>query len=68
MRDGASPSQKGTVGGASPASWTLTVPTSTWRTRHEWVPSRNTSPMFASTAKSSCTEPTVTPSGSRTTR
>ena len=38
MRDGASPSQNGTVGAALPASWTRTVPTSTWRTCHECVP------------------------------
>ena len=68
MRAGASPSQNGIVGGRSPASWTRTVPTSTLATRHECVPSRKMSPAVASTAKSSCTEPTVTPSGSSTTR
>ena len=68
VRAGASPSQKGMVGGRSPASWTRTVPTSTLATRHECVPRRKMSPAVASTAKSSCTEPTVTPSGSSTTR
>ena len=68
VRAGASPSQKGMVGGRSPASYTRTVPTSTLATRHEWVPRRKMSPAVASTAKSSCTEPTVTPSGSSTTR
>ena len=68
VRAGASPNQKGTVGGRSPASCTRTVPTSTLATRHEWVPRRKMSPAVASTAKSSCTEPTVTPSGSSTTR
>jgi len=63
VRAGASPSQKGTVGAAPPASMTRTVPTSTLRTRQAWVPSRKTSPMFASTAKSSWREPSVTPSG-----
>ena len=59
MRAGASPSQKGMVGGRSPASWTRTVPVSTLATRQEWVPSRKMSPAVASTAKSSCTDPTV---------
>ncbi len=68
MRAGASPSQKGMVGGRSPASTTRTVLVSTLTTRHEWVPSRKMSPAVASTAKSSCTDPTVTPSGSSTTR
>ena len=68
VRAGASPNQKGTEGGRSPASCTRTVPTSTLATRHEWVPRRKMSPAIASTAKSSCTDPTVTPSGSSTTR
>ena len=68
MRLGASPSQKGTVGVAPSASVTRTTPCSTRRTRHEWVPRRNTSPAIDSMAKSSLTVPTVTSSGSRTTR
>ncbi len=44
VRAGASPNQKGMVGGRSPASWTRTVPVSTFTTRHEWVPSRKMSP------------------------
>ena len=70
VRDGASPSQKGTLGGAPFASSTRTWPArfSTRRMRHEWDPSRNTSPAMLSMAQSSFTVPTSVSSGSRTTR
>ncbi len=68
VRPGASPSQKGTDGGAPWASTTRTVPGSTRRIRHEVVPSRNTSPAMLSMAQSSFTVPTNVSSGSATTR
>ena len=48
MRAGASPSQKGIVGGTPAASRTRTTPGSTLRICHEWVPSRNMSPAIDS--------------------
>ena len=68
MRAGASPSQKGTVGGASPASITRTVPAATCLMRQEWEPSRKMSPAIDSTAQSSLTVPMKVSSGSATTR
>ena len=65
---GASPSQKGMVGGAPSASRTATSPPRTYCTRHEVLPSRNTSPARLSMAKSSLTVPTNVPSPSVTTR
>ena len=65
---GASPNQKGTVGGAPCASATRTTPGSTRRIRHEVLPSWKMSPPLASMAKSSSSEPTRVPSGSSTTR
>ena len=67
VRPGASPSQKGRVGGAPSASVTRTMPRSTLRMRHEWVPSRKMSPAMDSTAQSSCTVPMKVSSGSSTT-
>ena len=68
VRPGASPSQNGTEGGAPCASSTRTMPGSTRRIRHEWVPSRNTSPAIDSMAQSSFTVPTTALSGSASTR
>src|SRR5580704_17349873 len=68
VRAGASPNQNGTLGGAPCASSTSTLPADeTLRTRHEVLPSRKISPAMLSTAKSSCSVPTVMPSGSATT-
>jgi hypothetical protein len=67
VRAGPSPSQKGMVGAAPPASSTRTLPLSTRRMRHEVLPSSITSPAMDSTAKSSSTEPIKVSSGSRTT-
>ena len=58
MREGASPSQKGMLGGRPSASSTRTLPRSTRLTRQEWLPSRKMSPAFDSMAKSSFTLPT----------
>ena len=69
MRAGASPRQKGTVGGAPFASSTSMrddLP-STRRMRQEVFPSSMMSPAMLSTAKSSSTVPTEPPSGSATT-
>ena len=68
VRAGASPSQKGTVGGAPSASTTRTTPASTRRIRQDVLPRRNTSPCMLSMAQSSLTVPTVVSSGSATTR
>ncbi len=68
VRLGASPTQNGMVGWAPSASVTRTSPWVTRRTRHEWVPRRNTSPTIDSMAKSSLTVPTGVSSGSATTR
>ena len=69
VRAGASPRQKGTVGGAPCASSTSTRPVlpSTRRMRHEVLPSSMMSPALLSTAKSSSRVPTTVPSGSATT-
>ena len=67
MRAGPSPSQKGMVGAAPPASSTRTFPLSTRRMRHEVLPSSITSPAMLSMAKSSSTLPMSVPSGSSTT-
>ena len=66
---GASPSQKGTVGGAPCASSTSTRPDfpSTLRILHDAFPSRMMSSRLLSTAKSSSRVPTTVPSGSATT-
>ena len=68
VRPGASPSQKGIVGGAPCAFSTRTVPDSTRLIRQEVVPSRKMSPPMLSMAQSSLTVPTKAPSGSATTR
>ena len=67
MRPGASPNQNGIVGDAPPASSTRTWPLPTLRMRQALLPSRKTSPLMLSTAKSSFTVPTNTLSGSATT-
>ena len=69
VRAGASPRQKGTLGGAPCASSTSTRPDlpSTRRMRHEVLPSNMMSPALLSTAKSSSSVPTTIPSGSATT-
>ena len=67
VRAGASPIQKGMTGGWPRASSTRTRPGSTLRMRHEVLPSWKMSPAMLSIAKSSLTEPTTVPSGSRTT-
>ena len=64
VRPGASPSQKGSVGGWPLASATRTIPGSTRITRHEVFPSWKMSPPLLSTAQSSLTVPTSVPSGS----
>src|SRR5258708_7003631 len=60
VRAGASPRQKGTLGGAPWASSTSTRPDfpSTRRIRHEVLPSSMMSPALLSTAKSSSSVPT----------
>ena len=68
VRPGASPSQKGIVGGAPWAFSTRTVPDSMRLMRQEVVPSRKMSPAMLSMAQSSLTVPTKVPSGSATTR
>ena len=65
---GPRPARRGWSAAGRRRRCTRTVPISTLATRHECVPRRKMSPAVASTAKSSCTEPTVTPSGSSTTR
>ena len=69
VRAGASPRQKGTLGGAPCASSTSTRPDlpSTRRMRHDVFPSSMMSPALLSTAKSSSSVPTTIPSGSATT-
>ena len=64
---GASPRQKGTLGGAPCASSTSTRPRSTRRMRQEVFPSSMMSPARLSTAKSSSTVPTTASSGVATT-
>ena len=68
VRLGASPTQNGMVGCMPSASVTRTTPCSTRRIRHEWVPSRKTSPTIDSMAKSSFTVPTGVSPGSASTR
>jgi len=68
VRAGASPSQKGSEGGAPCASATRTMPGSTFRILHEALPSWKMSPALASTAKSSFSVPTRSPAGSSSTR
>ena len=67
VRPAASPSQKGRVGEAPPASSTRTFPLSTRLILHGVLPSRNTSPLMLSMAKSSFTVPRKVLSGSRIT-
>src|SRR5580692_558152 len=69
VRAGASPLQKGTLGGAPCASCTSIRPAlvSMRRIIHDVLPSSMMSPRLLSTAKSSSTVPTTTPSGSATT-
>ena len=57
VREGASPRQKGTLGGAPLASSTDTEPDCTRRMRQEEFPRRKISPRKLSTAKSSSTVP-----------
>ena len=64
LRPGASPFQKGTVGGTPWAFSTRTRPASTRRMRQESLPSRKTSPARLSMAKSSSRCPMSAPSGS----
>ena len=69
VRDGASPRQNGTLGGAPCASCTSIRPalvSMRWII-HDVFPSSMMSPRLLSTAKSSSTVPTTTPSGSATT-
>src|SRR6202140_1942961 len=69
VRAGASPRQKGTLGGAPCASCTSIRPalvSMRWII-HDVLPSSMMSPRLLSTAKSSSTVPTTTPSGSATT-
>ena len=68
VRPGASPSQKGMVGGAPWASTTRTVLWTTRRICQDVLPSRKMSPAMLSIAKSSLTEPTKVSSGSASTR
>ena len=68
VRAGASPSQKGIVGGAPPASSTRTTPDSTRWIRQEVLPSRKMSPRMLSIAQSSLTVPTKVSPGDATTR
>src|SRR5271170_5613599 len=67
VREGASPRQKGTLGGAPFASSTDKEPDCTRRIRQEEFPRRKISPLRLSTAKSSSTVPIIVPSGSATT-
>ena len=67
-RPGASPRQKGIVGGAPAASTTVTSLPRTCRIRHDVLPSRKMSPAMLSMAKSSSTVPTNVRSPSVTTR
>src|SRR5271170_7810820 len=67
VREGASPRQKGTLGGAPFASSTDKEPDCTRRIRQEEFPRRKISPLRLSTAKSSSTVPIMAPSGSATT-
>ncbi len=64
VRPGASPSQKGIVGGWPFASATRTTPGSTRRMRQDVLPSWKMSPPLDSIAQSSLTVPTRVPSGS----
>ena len=64
VRAGASPSQKGMLGGSPRASSTRTTPCSTRRVRHEVLPSWKISPAMLSMAKSSLSVPTKPPPGS----
>ena len=68
VRAGASPSQKGTDGGAPNASTTRTVPLVTRVIRHEVLPSKKMSPAIDSIAQSSLTVPMNVSSGSASTR
>ena len=68
VREGASPSQKGTLGGSPWASSTRTTPASMRRMRQEVVPRRKMSPAMLSIEKSSSRVPTKVPSGSASTR
>ncbi len=68
MRCGASPSQKGMLGGAPWASSTKTLPAGSMRwMRQEVLPRRTTSPGEESTAKCSSRVAICTPSGCRMT-
>ena len=67
VREGASPSQNGIVGGLPFASATRTTPGSTLRMRQDVLPSWKMSPVLDSMAKSSSSVPTSVPSGSSNT-
>ncbi len=67
LRPGASPRQKGTLGGWPCAFSTRMRPSSILRMRHDSLPSWKMSPAIDSTAKSSSSEPITVPSGSAST-